>query len=359
MARSRQNNESSIDRRSAIQSGRDLAMSNRATEVGGLGVAAGAMILGALLPHRSAASDNLHHQVPDALDPVQSEPAATSVTAGNSHPRISAEHNDHLAKTAAPDQAAASGHGGSAFAAIVPAAEQADHRHGSLETQPDAGSPDTHEGGASAHAVGGSLAAGLGTATHDAVVANHAAPDMSSSISGSVSHTFDAVSGTLADAVSLINEAASSVSQSVTGAWANLSATIGDLAHSLSDPLDAALHNPIDSILHNPVPNVLDEFHVLGSPAASVELPSPAMALLGSIPASLLGGAPHQAASDGVLAETFGSSGTSTEMHPSIASFGDLAQPIHVGFAGQPFDHVIDAHAISTHGLGSILHGFV
>lgn len=356
MARNKQ--EGPLERRNKTQSERDLIASAREAEMSGLGIAAGAMILGAVLPQPSSASDHREEWVnPPAT--VADEHVRIPATEEASVVKSAAAEIHQFAVAAPAEPADASGHVISDSTAVTPAlGDHTDYAHEPLPSQSGPAPIEGRDSSVPTHAVSESSASEPGASsftTQDAAAADHALTEISSTFSEAVSHAVDAVSGSLGDAVGLINNAASSVSQALTGALGNLSSTIGDLVHTLNAPFEAALDSPVDSILHDPALNVLDQLHGSGSLAAVTDS---ATAMLGSISTAAFGGSSQQS-SDGVIAETLGPSSDIGEMHSSAASFGELTQSVHIGFAGQPLGHTIEPHDISTHGSGSILHGFV
>lgn len=353
MARPIQANADPMDRRTKIQNERDLVAANRAAEAAGLGTAAGTMILGALLPHQSAAAHDRQHETPGPLAPSEREHAPMMVddqalnAAGQHHPpaAIAAIEQNGIASQE------------NAIAPIAPSEPLGGYSASEMSAAPES----VEDSRILTHGASGSATPSLDNEGREAVTANHPFTN-GSSLSATVSHMFETVSGTAADITDAIHGVASSVAQTVTASLGNLSAAITDLTHSISDPLNFNADNQFDPILNNPALNSLGNLHLTGPVNVSSEsspVASPALALLQSLSPAVLGAPAHQVASDGVMAEAFGPTNGIAEMHPSVTSFGDLAQPIHVGFAGQPLGHMIDPHDISTHGLGSILHGFV
>jgi len=338
MARDIQEGAESMDRRSRNQSERELAASNRAAEAAAMGTVAGSMILGVLSPHQaSAKNDGLHHDpgVPAANDQGQHRAEFPTDADQNAMPAPGAP--SHAFSSQGESAASRQGEG----AAINPSVEvDSSHRvAGQAE-----GVDGTHAGSVSLSSEP-SLTGHHATGGEDALAGASPAP---------MAGLFDAVTSGLENIGAAIDDAVSSVTQSLTATLGNLSATITDLTHSLANPLGFGIDNPVEHFLNNPAlasagdllfTNPVD----LASENSAV---SPALALLESLPPAILG------APNGGLEQSYGSPDTFSAMHSSIASFGDLSQPIHIGFAGQPIGHMADAHDFGTHGTGSILHGF-
>lgn len=339
MARDIQEGAESMDRRSRNQSERELAASNRAAEAAAMGTIAGSMILGLLSPHQaSAKNDGLHHDpgVPAANEQGQHRAEFPADADQNAMPAPGAP--SHAFSSQGESAASRQDEG----AAMVPSVEvDSGHRF-------DTGQADRVVG---THAESGFLSSEPSYAGHHAIAGNDAVADASPA---SVAGLFDTVTNGFENLGVAIDDAVSSVTQSLTATFGNLSATFADLTHSLANPLGFGIDNPVEHFLNNPTlaspgdllfTNPVD----LASESSAV---SPALTLLDSLPPAILG------APNGGLEQNYGSPDTFSSMHSSIGSFGDLSQPIHIGFAGQPIGHMPDAHDFGTHGTGSILHGF-
>lgn len=339
MARDIQEGAESMDRRSRSQSERELAASNRAAEAAAMGTVAGSMILGVLSPHQaSAKNDGLQHgpDIPAANDqgqhrgefPADADQNATPAPGAPSH--AFSGQGENAASRQGED------------AAMVPSVEvDSGHRF-------DTGQADRAGG---THAESGFRSSEPGHGGHHAIAGNDAHADASPT---PVAGLFDAVTNGFENLGVAIDDAVSSVTQSLTATFGDLSATVADLTYSLANPLGFGIDNPVEHFLNNPAlasPGDL-QFANPVDLASEISAVSPALALLESLPPAILG------APNGGLEQSYGSPDTFSTMHSSIASFGDLSQPIHVGFAGQPIGHMPDAHDFGTHGTGSILHGF-
>lgn len=319
------------DRRNRNQGDRELAASNRAAEAAALGTVAGSMILGILSPHQSNAKNDGLHQGPGF-------PAANDEGQHNTEFPGNADQNAILAPGVPPHVGPGQGEG----AALIPLVEtDSGHRF-------DTGQVESVDG---THAESGFLSPDPGHAGHHAIAGNDALADASPA---PVASLFDAVINGLDNLGAAIDGAVTSVTQSLTATLDNFSATIADLTHSLGNPLSLGIDNPVELILSNPsIASAGDlQFANLADLASEVSAVSPALALLESLPPAILG------APNGGFEQSYGSPDTFSAMHSSIASFGDLSQPIHIGFAGQPIGQMSDAHDFGTHGTGSILHGF-
>jgi hypothetical protein len=336
-----------MTRRNRIQNERDTAAANRAVEATALGTVAGSMILGALLPHRSDAKEAVPHRGQDGTISVADEHGSP----------FAAGHHD----AAAPGLSAPATHGHSDMTGAVssidaPARGSEDGGrldNGSSMHLPSGASPS--DGAAQSWAAPGILHTGALPDDQHGDVAPHAVLSETSPMGTAMAEAWEMVNGTLFHVGDVIDTALSSVSHSLTESFASLSTTISGITQSLANPLGIGVENPVEAILHNATLDARHDMSFVHLADGQPDAISPAtpLALLASLPGNVLG------APDGGMDQTFGAPETLTGMHPSIASFGDLSNPIHVSFAGQGLTHLADGHDLSTHGTGSLFHGLV
>ena len=319
------------ERRGSSAIDRNIA-SNAEAVAAGMSVAAGSLILGALLPHRADAKNQA--DLPAGKTDPHPDAASHFVSQGDDAP-------PHVGQSA-PTPAANPG--------TIDPTHATDQ---SVQPHPDAMPVHQTDGQTGADAFA-SAAATVTDASHSVADDAHyaaATADQTTTIAASETasqwhaDSIDPAVTLLGQITATVYDATAAISNSLAGTTEHLITTVGNLTHAISETFrgsDGQLPGGgVDSLLQNVGQAGIDATASLGGTTHS------------AVASPVTPAATNLAADAGHTADS------AVDVFSRAMTLREDFHAVHIGFIGQSMANTVDATDISTHALGSILHGYV